>query len=92
MSRARVAARRLSFATSLLLIAALLSGCSQSALERHASHIVARLQRWHTPEEVAFFMQAAVDAGISTVHLVVKHDEDDVIPSGTAFYLSLIHI
>ena len=90
MSGARVAVRRFSFATSLLLIAALFNGCSQGILERHASHIVARLQRWHTPEEVAFFMQAAADAGISTVHLVVKHDEDDVIPSGTAFYRSTI--
>lgn len=90
MSHARRAARGLSYLVSLLLIAVLLVGCSQQVLERHASHIVARLQRWHTPEEVAFFMQNAADAGVSTVHVVVKHDEDDVIPSGTAFYRSAI--
>jgi len=90
MSHVRHAARGLSYLVSSLLIAVLLGGCSQQVLERHASHIVARLQRWHTPEEVAFFMQNAADAGVSTVHIVVKHDEDDVIPSGTAFYRSAI--
>lgn len=77
-------------AALLALSAALLAGCSRAPADRPASHIVARLQRWHTPEEVAYFMQSAADAGVDTVHVVVKHDEDDVIPSGTAFYKSAI--
>lgn len=82
--------RKQTILLTLLTITALVSGCNHSTPERHASHLVARLQRWHTPEEVAYFMQNAAAAGISTVHIVVKHDEDDVIPSGTAFYHSEI--
>ncbi|MFM7504925.1 MAG: family 10 glycosylhydrolase [Candidatus Limnocylindrus sp.] len=62
-------------------------GCSAT---RPSSHLVARLQRWHSNEEVAYFMEGAKLAGITTVHVIAKHDEDDVLPSGTAFYSSKI--
>lgn len=52
--------------------------------------VVARLQRWSTREEVAYFMESARLAGVTTVHLVVKQDEDDVIASGTVFYRSAV--
>lgn len=35
-------------------------------------------------------MDGAVSAGVSTVHVIAKHDEDDVLPSGTAFDASAI--
>ena len=35
-------------------------------------------------------MDGAKAAGITTVHVIAKHDEDDVLPSGTAFYGSSI--
>jgi uncharacterized lipoprotein YddW (UPF0748 family) len=69
------------------VLAATALGCAPS---RPESHIVARLQRWHSIEEVAYFMDGAVSAGASTVHVIAKHDEDDVLPSGTAFYASAI--
>lgn len=33
-------------------------------------------------------MDGAKAAGVTTVHVIAKHDEDDVLPSGTAFYAS----
>ena len=73
--------------TVAFVLATIALGCAPS---RPESHLVARLQRWHSVEEVAYFMDGAVSAGVSTVHVIAKHDEDDVLPSGTAFYASAI--
>ncbi len=52
--------------------------------------MVARLQRWSTRDAVAYFMESARLAGVATVHVLVKQDEDDVIASGTVFYRSAV--
>ena len=74
-----------------LVVAASCAPASQGgATDRPGSSIVARVQYWKNAQSVEYFMESARLAGVSTVHLITKQDEDDTIPSGTAFYQSTI--
>ena len=80
--------RRLPLAA--LLCALTIGGCAPSRAAGPAGEIVARVQYWRDATSVAYFMESARLAGVRTVHLIAKQDEDDTIPSGTAFYRSAI--
>ena len=75
---------------SVLLCAVFLGGCAVAHATGPKGEIVARVQYWRDATSVAYFMESAKLAGVTTVHLITKQDEDDTIPSGTAFYQSAI--
>jgi len=86
--------RRLIRFVALAFALAVVASCTPppplGASKAPTSSIVARVQYWKNAQSVEYFMESARLAGVSTVHLIAKQDEDDTIPSGTAFYTSAI--